>query len=157
MQVNVVGHVTLGETQQLLLQKLCFKVFCAPSFPAKASRKQVDFSLARASEDVDAYSVNDAKFLLNPRIRGFLAFRNKADELIKSLGLNNSEVARLGCTGARMSKHNTSKYFKSHAGKCCLTRMDWLIDAFHRNGLNPMLFEVIRACNLGIEKWHAST
>jgi UDP-glucose 6-dehydrogenase len=86
-----------------------------------------------------------------------IMFWNKADELIKRLGLNNSEVARLVCADAGMSKCCTSKFGQPYRGKLVLTCLDELINAFCRGGLNPWLFEAVRTYSLRIEKRHANT
>ena len=86
-----------------------------------------------------------------------IMFRNKSDYLIKSLELNNSKVARLVCADARMAKCSTSKRGQPFRGKLVSTFREKLINGFCREGLNLLLFEAIRTCNLRIEKRHAST
>jgi hypothetical protein len=82
---------------------------------------------------------------------------NKADELIKKLGLNNCEVARLVCTDARVSKYGASKFGQRYRRKLVPTCMDGLINAFCRDGLNSLLFEGVRTYIFRIGKRHAST
>jgi len=86
-----------------------------------------------------------------------IMFRNKSDYLIKSLELNNSEVARLVCADARVARYGTSKRSQPFRGKLVSTFMDKLINGFCREGLNLLLFEAIRTYNLRIERRHAST
>ena len=92
-----------------------------------------------------------AKLLSNAYLSMLITFWNESDELINTLGLNSSEVARLVCADGRMSNYGTSKFGHPYGGKCLPVCMDELIDAFRLQGLNPVLFESVRAYNLRIK------
>ena len=66
----------------------------------------------------------------------------RIDDLIKKIGLNNSEVACLVCTDARVSAFGASKFSQPFGEKCVPICIDKLINAFRREGLNPLLFEL---------------
>src|SRR5208283_4816784 len=92
-----------------------------------------------------------AKLLSNSYLSVLITFWIEADELIRKLGLNINEVARLVCAYTRMSTYGTSKFGQPFEGKCLPICMDELINAFRREGLNPLLFEAVRTYNLRIK------
>lgn len=99
----------------------------------------------------DATSAETAKLLANAYLSMLITFWNESDDLINKLGLSNSEVARLVCSDARMSNYGTAKFGHPYGGKCLPRCMDELIHTFRGEGLNPLLFEAVRAYNLRIK------
>ena len=159
MRINAIRHESVAKAQDFLLKKLCREVFVFDSyvFPnIMTPRTKVDLSFLCTPQDFVVDAVKNAKLVSNTFLCVLITIWNKADELIKRLGLNNTEAARLVCVAARISKCGWSK-FQPCRGKLVLTCLDELINAFCRGGLNPWLFEAVRTYSLRIEKRHANT
>jgi UDPglucose 6-dehydrogenase len=93
-----------------------------------------------------------AKLLSNSYLAMLITFWNEANELAEKLGLNIHEVAKLVRADSRVSVYGTSKFGQPFGGKCLPSNLDQLIDAFHSEGLNPLLFEAIKKYNLRLQK-----
>jgi len=126
MRINIIGYGTVGKAQEFLLKKLGYEVFVFGPHV---------FPNIVTSQDFMVDAVKNAKLVSNAFLCASITFRNKADYLIKRLGLNNSEVARLVCADARMSKHGTSKFGQPYRGKGLPTCMSELTNAFSREGI----------------------
>jgi len=160
MQINVTGYSTVGEAQEFLPEKVIHEVFVFDShvFPnIVTQRTKVDLSVRRILREFPVDAVNNAKLVPKDFPSVLITFRNKADYLIKSLELNNSEVPRLECADARMAKCGTSKFGQPYREKYLPTQIHELINAFCSRGLDSLIFEAVRTYNLGIEKRHANT
>lgn len=57
----------------------------------------------------------------------------------------------------RVSTFGRAKFGQPFEGECLPICMDKLINAFRREGLNPLLFEAVRTCNLRIKTLHDNT
>ena len=93
-----------------------------------------------------------AKLLSNSYLAMLITFWNEANELADKLGLNIHEVAKLVRADSRVSAYGTSKFGQPFGGKCLPPNLDQLIDAFHSEGLNPLLFEAVKKYNLRLQK-----
>jgi len=93
-----------------------------------------------------------AKLLSNSYLAMLITFWNEANELAEKLGLNIHEVAKLVRTDSRMSAYGTSKFGQPFGGKCLPSNLDQLINTFHSERLNPLLFEAVKKYNLRLQK-----
>ena len=93
-----------------------------------------------------------AKLLSNSYLAMLITFWNEANELAEKLGLNIYEVAKLVRADSRVSAYGTSKFGQPFGGKCLPSNLDQLINAFHSEGLNPLLFEAVKKYNLRLQK-----
>lgn len=93
-----------------------------------------------------------AKLLSNSYLAMLITFWNEANELADKLGLNIHEVAKLVRADSRVSAYGTSKFGQPFGGKCLPSNLDQLINAFHSEGLNPLLFEAVKKYNLRLQK-----
>jgi len=93
-----------------------------------------------------------AKLLSNSYLAMLITFWNEANELAEKLGLNINEVAKLVRADSRVSAYGTSKFGQPFGGKCLPSNLDQLINAFHSEGLNPLLFEAVKKYNLRLQK-----
>ena len=102
-------------------------------------------------------SAETVELLSNAYLSVLITFWNEADELINKLGLHSTEVARLVCSDSRMSDYGTSKFGHPFGGKCLPVCLDTLIEGFRGAGLNPLLFESVKAYNLKVKKRHVTS
>ena len=93
-----------------------------------------------------------AKILSNSYLAVLITFWNEANELAGKLGMNINEVAELVRADHRVSAYGTCKFGQSFGGKCLPSNLNQLIDAFHSQGLNPLLFEAVKKYNLRLQK-----
>lgn len=93
-----------------------------------------------------------AKLLSNSYLAMLITFWNEANELAEKLGLNIHEVAKLVRADSRMSAYGTSKFGQPFGGKCLPSNLDQLINTFHSERLNPLLFEAVKKYNLRLQK-----
>ena len=93
-----------------------------------------------------------AKLLSNSYLAMLITFWNEVNELAEKLGLNIHEVAKLVRADSRVSAYGTSKFGQPFGGKCLPSNIDQLINAFHHEGLNPLLFEAIKKYNQRLQK-----
>lgn len=93
-----------------------------------------------------------AKLLSNSYLAMLITFWNEANELAEKLGLNIHEVAKLVRADSRVSAYGTSKFGQPFGGKCLPSNLDQLINAFHSERLNPLLFEAVKKYNLRLQK-----
>jgi UDPglucose 6-dehydrogenase len=93
-----------------------------------------------------------AKLLSNSYLAMLITFWNEANELAEKLGLNIHEVAKLVRADSRVSVYGTSKFGQPFGGKCLPSNLDQLINTFHSEGLNPLLFEAIKKYNLRLQE-----
>jgi UDPglucose 6-dehydrogenase len=92
------------------------------------------------------------KLLSNSYLAMLITFWNEANELAEKLGLNIHEVAKLVRADSRVSAYGTSKFGQPFGGKCLPSNLDQLINAFHSEELNPLLFEAVKKYNLRLRK-----
>jgi UDPglucose 6-dehydrogenase len=92
------------------------------------------------------------KLLSNSYLAVLITFWNEANELAGKLGVNINEVAELVRADHRMSAYGTCKFGQPFGGKCLPSNIDQLINAFHSQGLNPLLFEAVKKYNLRLQK-----
>jgi UDPglucose 6-dehydrogenase len=93
-----------------------------------------------------------AKLLSNSYLAMLITFWNEANELAEKLGLNIHEVAKLVRADRRVAAYGTSKFGQPFGGKCLPSNLDQLINTFHSEGLNPLLFEAIKKYNLRLQE-----
>jgi UDPglucose 6-dehydrogenase len=93
-----------------------------------------------------------AKLLSNSYLATLITFWNEANELAEKLGLNIHEIAKLVRADHRVSAYGTCKFGQPFGGKCLPSNLDQLINAFHSQGLNPLLFEAVKKYNLRLQK-----
>ena len=93
-----------------------------------------------------------AKLLSNSYLATLITFWNEANELAEKLRLNIREVAELVLADSRVSAYGTSKFGQPFSGKCLPSNLDQLINAFHSEGINPLLFEAVKKYNLRLQK-----
>ena len=92
------------------------------------------------------------KLLSNSYLAVLITFWNEANELAGKLGVNINEVAELVRADHRVSAYGTCKFGQPFGGKCLPSNLDQLINAFHSQGLNPLLFEAVKKYNLRLQK-----
>jgi len=100
----------------------------------------------------DSTTSEAAKILSNSYLAVLITFWNEANELAGKLGVNINEVAELARADHRVSAYGTSKFGQPFGGKCLPSNVDQLIDAFHSQGLNPLLFEAVKKYNSRLQK-----
>jgi len=93
-----------------------------------------------------------AKILSNSYLAVLITFWNEAYELAQKLGLDINKVAELVRADKRVSAYGTAKFGEPFGGKCLPPNLDQLIDVFHSQGLNPLLFEAIKKYNQRLSK-----
>jgi len=93
-----------------------------------------------------------AKLLSNSYLAVLITFWNEANELAEKLGVNIKKVAELVRADHRVSAYGTHKFGQPFGGKCLPSNVDQLINAFHSQGLNPLLFEAVKKYNLKLQK-----
>jgi UDPglucose 6-dehydrogenase len=92
------------------------------------------------------------KLFSNSYLAMLITFWNEANELAEKLGLNIHEVAKLVRADSRVSAYGTSKFGQPFGGKCLPANLGQLINTFHSEGLNPLLFEAVKKYNLRLQK-----
>jgi len=160
MLVSVVTYESAVESQEFLLKNLRRKmlVFGSHAFAKNMiPRTTADLSFVSNARAFWIHIVKSSKFVSKGFQHLLIMVWNNADYLIKRLGLNNSEVARLVFADARMSNYSMSKLGQPHGGKLAPTFVDELINVFCREGLNLSSFEVVRTSNSRVGKRHDST
>jgi UDPglucose 6-dehydrogenase len=100
----------------------------------------------------DTTTSEAVKLLSNSYLATLITFWNEANELAEKLGLNIHEVAKLVRADSRVSVYGTSKFGQPFGGKCLPSNIDQLINTFHSEGLNPLLFEAIKKYNLRLQE-----
>lgn len=92
------------------------------------------------------------KLLSNSYLAVLITFWNEANELAGKLGASIDKIAKLVCADRRMSAYGTCKFGQPFGGKCLPSNLDQLINAFHAQGLNPLLFEAVKKYNLRMQE-----
>jgi UDPglucose 6-dehydrogenase len=100
----------------------------------------------------DSTTSEATKLFSNSYLAMLITFWNETNELAEKLGLNIHEVAKLVRADSRVSVYGTSKFGQPFGGKCLPVNLDQLINAFHGQGLNPLLFEAVKKYNLRLQK-----
>jgi nucleotide sugar dehydrogenase len=92
------------------------------------------------------------KILSNSYLAMLITFWNEANELSQKLEIDTKKVAELICADKRVSRYGTAKFGEPFGGKCLPANLDQLIDAFHDQRLNPLLFEAVKKYNQKFSK-----
>lgn len=88
-----------------------------------------------------------AKLVSNSYLATLITFWNEINEITQRLELSVEEEARLVCSDTRMSSYGTHKFGEPFEGKCIPKDLDYLIQNFRSNDLNPVLLEAVKAFN----------
>jgi UDPglucose 6-dehydrogenase len=100
----------------------------------------------------DSTTSEAVKLLSNSYLAVLITFWNEANEFAGKLGVNIDEIAKLVRADHRVSAYGTCKFGKAFGGKCLPSNLDQLINAFHAQGLNPLLFEAVKKYNLRLQE-----
>jgi UDPglucose 6-dehydrogenase len=93
-----------------------------------------------------------AKLVSNAYLSTLITFWNEVFLLAEKLKVDVGEVAELVCSDSRMSRYGTSKFGEPFGGKCLPKDLEHLINIFHQEGLNPILFSAVKRFNEGLKK-----
>jgi len=87
------------------------------------------------------------KLVSNAHLAMLITFWNVVAELADKLNVNIRELAEMVVADRRISKYGTAKFGEPFGGKCLPKDLDHLINCFHSAGLNPTVFEAVKAYN----------
>lgn len=87
------------------------------------------------------------KLVANAYLSTLITFWNEINELTTLLNIDINEVAKAVTADTRISRYGTMKFGEPFNGKCLPKDMNHLINSFHTEGLNPLLFETINTFN----------
>jgi UDP-glucose 6-dehydrogenase len=87
------------------------------------------------------------KLVANAYLSTLITFWNEINELATRLKVDINEVAKAVTADKRISRYGTMKFGEPFDGKCLPKDMNHLINSFHTEGLNPLLFETINTFN----------
>jgi UDPglucose 6-dehydrogenase len=90
------------------------------------------------------------KLVSNAYLSTLITFWNEINELTTQLNVDIKEVAKGVTADARISRYGTMKFGEPFDGKCLPKDMKHLINSFHAEGLNPLLFEAIKRYNISL-------
>jgi UDPglucose 6-dehydrogenase len=87
------------------------------------------------------------KLVANAYLSTLITFWNEVNELTTQLNIDIHDVAQAVTADKRISRYGTIKFGEPFDGKCLPKDMNHLINSFHAEGLNPLLFEAINTFN----------
>jgi nucleotide sugar dehydrogenase len=87
------------------------------------------------------------KLVSNAYLSTLITFWNEINELATQLNIDIRDVAQAVTADQRISRYGTMKFGEPFDGRCLPKDMNHLINSFHAEGLNPLLFEAINTFN----------
>ena len=118
---------------------------CCPIHGQKLA--EVYHSMQKPIFRTTSHITETVKLVSNAYLSTLITFWNEVNELTTQLKIDIHDVAQAVTADTRISRYGTMKFGEPFDGKCLPKDMNHLINNFHAEGLNPLLFEAINTFN----------
>lgn len=88
----------------------------------------------------------------NAYLSTLITFWNEINELCNKLNINTEEISKIILHDPRISDYGCKFFGEPYEGKCLPKDINYLIECFHNQGINPKLFEACESINKIINK-----